>query len=62
MRDIWKKSNLFYYEKLTGLPVLGKLPLMTEDELNDPKTLAKLVGKNVALDTILKRAAACYNG
>ena len=57
-----EKSNLFYYEKLTGLPVLGKLPLMTEDELNDPKTLAKLVKKNVALDTILKRAAACYNG
>ena len=51
-----EKGNLFYYEKLTGLPVLGKLPQMTEEDLNDPERLAAIVEKTIALDKILKRA------
>ena len=54
-----EKSNLFYYEKLTGLPVLGKLPQMTEEELDDPKRMAEIVESTVALDRILERAAVC---
>lgn len=53
-----EKSNLYYYEKLTGLPVLGKLPRMSDEELNDPKRLAAIVEKHVALDRILEHAAA----
>ncbi|MBO5604713.1 MAG: hypothetical protein J5915_04955, partial [Acidaminococcaceae bacterium] len=53
-----EKSNLYYYEKLTGLPVLGKLPRMSDDEMNDPKRLAAIVEKHVALDRILEHAAA----
>ncbi len=52
-----EKSNLYYYEKLTGLPVLGKLPLLGERELNDPEMLARLTEKNVSLDKILGLAS-----
>lgn len=51
-----ENGNLFYYESLTGLPVLGKLPQMTEEELNDPAKLAELTEKNVRLDRILQLA------
>lgn len=48
-----ENSNLYYYEKLTGLPIMGKLPLLSAEELNDPKTLAEIVEENIALDEIL---------
>lgn len=44
--------------KLTGLPVLGKLPRFTEAELEDPEAMAKLVEKHVELDRILVLAGA----
>ncbi len=56
---ILEKGNLYYYEKLTGLPVLGKLPVLSEEELNDPRRLADIVEQTVALDIILERAKAC---
>ncbi len=55
---VLERSNLYYYEKLTGLPVLGKLPLLKDEEMNDPKRLAEIVEKNVALDQILELARA----
>ena len=51
-----EKGNLYYYEKLTGLPVLGKLSLLSETEMNDPQKLAEIVEETVALDEILERA------
>lgn len=48
-----EKSNLHYYEKLTGLPVLGKLPRMTEQTLADPQKIASIVEKNINLDKII---------
>jgi len=51
-----EKSNLYYYEKLTGLPILGKLPQMTEAQLDNPEEIAKLVEQNVQLDRILELA------
>ena len=51
-----EKGNLYYYEKLTGLPILGKLPVLTEAEMNDPKVLAAITEKHVQLDRILKLA------
>lgn len=53
-----ERGNLYYYEKLTGLPVLGKLPRFTEAELEDPEAMAKLVEKHVELDRILALAGA----
>lgn len=51
-----ERGNLFYYEKLTGLPVLGKLPRLDEETLNNPEKLAEAVEKNVELDRILELA------
>ena len=51
-----EKGNLYYYEKLTGLPVLGKLPRMTEEEMDDPWKLAQITEQNIELDRILKLA------
>ena len=51
-----EKGNLYYYEKLTGLPVLGKLPKMTEEEMNDPRKLALITEQTVELDKILELA------
>ena len=48
-----EKSNLHYYEKLTGLPVLGKLPRMTEQTLAEPQKIASIVEKNINLDKII---------
>lgn len=53
-----ERSNLYYYEKLTGLPILGKLPQFTDAELEDPQAMARLVEENVELDRILKMADA----
>lgn len=52
-----EKSNLYYYEKLTGLPILGKLPVLTEAEMNDPKVLAAVTEQHVQFDRILEVAA-----
>lgn len=53
---ILEKSNLYYYEKLTGVPVLGKIPYFEEEFLENPiqSKLAKIVEKNVDLDKIIK--------
>lgn len=56
-----ENGNLYYYERLTGLPVLGKLPQMTEDELHDPARLAALTEENVQLDRILHLADELVN-
>ena len=56
-----EKGNLYYYEKLTGLPVLGKLPRMTEEEMNDPRKLALTTEQNVELDKILELAKEIRN-
>lgn len=51
-----ERGNLFYYEKLTGLPVLGKLPHLDEASMNDPEKLAKIVEDSVDLDKIINLA------
>ena len=56
-----EKGNLYYYEKLTGLPVLGKLPRMTEEEMNDPRKLALTTEQTVELDKILELAKEMRN-
>lgn len=56
-----EKGNLYYYEKLTGLPVLGKLPRMTEEEMNDPRRLALTTEQTVELDKILELAKEMRN-
>lgn len=53
---ILEQSNLFYYEKLTGLPILGKLPLLPQELINcpDSKKIAAIVEKNVDMEKIIK--------
>ncbi|HAY61951.1 MAG TPA: dethiobiotin synthase, partial [Acidaminococcaceae bacterium] len=51
-----EKGNLYYYRKLTGLPILGKLPQMTEAQLGNPEEIARLAEQNVQLDRILELA------
>ena len=53
---ILEKSNLYYYEKLTKLPVLGKLPKLSKDLVTGrhPKELAKVVEENIEIDKIIK--------
>lgn len=53
-----EKSNLYYYEKLTGLPILGKLPFIPQallDEFNS-QTLAEITEANIDIDKILALA------
>lgn len=53
---VLEKGNLYYYEKLTGLPILGKLPYLEEGFLENPEQnkLAEIVEKNVDIDKIIK--------
>lgn len=53
---VLEKGNLYYYEKLTGLPILGKIPYFSEKDLGNPdqNKLAEIVEKNVDLDKIIK--------
>ncbi|MDD4320720.1 MAG: dethiobiotin synthase [Acidaminococcaceae bacterium] len=55
---ILEKSNLFYYEKLTGLPILGKLPLLPPELINvaDSKKIAAIVEENIDMDKIIALA------
>ena len=52
---VLEKSNLFYYEKLTGLPILGKLPLLPPELINSPdsKKIASIVEASVDMDKII---------
>ena len=53
-----EQSNLYYYEKLTGLPILGKLPVLSQhllDEFNSLE-LAEITEANIDIDRILSLA------
>ena len=52
-----EKSNL-YYEKLTGLPILGKLPVLSQELLQefDSRALAEITEANIDIDKILSLA------
>ena len=53
-----EQSNLYYYEKLTGLPILGKLPVLSQhllDEFNS-RELAEITEANIDIDKILSLA------
>ena len=49
-------SNLYYYEKLTGLPVLGKLPVLNKALLSgaDMAEAGKIAAANIDLARIYK--------
>lgn len=53
---VLEKSNLYYYENLTKLPILGKLPRFEDKFLENfnQSDLAKIVEKNIDLDKIIK--------
>ena len=53
-----EKSNLYYYEKLTGLPILGKLPVLSQELLQefDSRALAEITEANIDIDKILSLA------
>jgi dethiobiotin synthetase len=53
-----EKSNLFYYEKLTNLPILGKLPILTQQLVTfpDSKKLADIVETNINMNKIIELA------
>jgi len=55
---VLEKSNLFYYEKLTGLPVLGKLPLLPQELIISPdsKKIAAIVEENIDMVKIIALA------
>ncbi len=57
---VLERSNLYYYEKLTGLPVLGKLPVFDKAVLaeGDLHTAGKIAAENIDLANILKLAEA----
>ena len=50
-----EKSNLYYYEKLTGLPILGKLPTLPAELMAHPdsKKIANIVEKNIDMNKII---------
>ena len=53
-----EQSNLYYYEKLTSLPILGKLPVLSQhllDEFNS-RELAEITEANIDIDRILSLA------
>lgn len=56
-------SNLYYYEKLTGLPILGKLPILPQGALEnfDSETIAKIAEANIDIDKILTLAEVAQN-
>ncbi len=51
---VLERSNLYYYEKLTGLPVLGKLPVLDKFLLNgkDLTEAGKIAAANIDLARI----------
>ena len=55
---VLEQSNLYYYEKLTGLPILGKLPVIDEKLIKDGNVagIASIVEKTVAIDKIISLA------
>jgi dethiobiotin synthetase len=55
---ILERSNISYYEALTGLPILGKLPVLPPDVLRNRKELALAAEKNISIDKILARIRA----
>ena len=60
---VLEQSNLYYYEKLTGLPILGKLPCLPEKIIKegDVAEIAAIVEKSVALDKIIELAGGKAN-
>lgn len=53
---VLERSNLYYYEKLTGLPVLGRLPVLNKALLTGPDMLeaGKIAAENIDLQHIYK--------
>ncbi len=53
---VLERSNLYYYEKLTGLPVLGKLPVLDKALLTgaDMAEAGKIAAANIDLQRIYK--------
>ncbi len=53
-----ERSNLYYYEQLTGLPILGKLPVIPDKLLKnfDSNGIAKITEECVEIDKILELA------
>lgn len=53
---VLERSNLYYYEKLTGLPVLGRLPVLNKELLTGPDMLeaGKIAAENIDLQRIYK--------
>lgn len=53
---VLERSNLYYYEKLTGLPVLGRLPVLNKELLTSPDMLeaGKIAAENIDLQRIYK--------
>ena len=58
-----ERSNLYYYEKLTGLPVLGKLPVLDKELLSgsDLTQAGKIAAANIDLERIYKLVEAQGN-
>ena len=53
---VLERSNLYYYEKLTGLPVLGKLPFLNKALLSgaDMAEAGRIAAANIDLARIYK--------
>ena len=53
---VLERTNLYYYEKLTGLPVLGKLPVLNKALLSgaDMAKAVKIAAANIDLARIYK--------
>ena len=53
---VLERSNIYYYEKLTGLPVLGRLPVLNKELLTGPDMLeaGKIAAENIDLQRIYK--------
>ncbi len=60
---VLERSNLYYYEKLTGLPVLGKLPVLDKELLSgdDLTQAGKIAAANIDLERIYKLVEAHGN-
>lgn len=55
---VLERSNLYYYEKLTGLPILGKLPVLPSQLLTKPdsKAIAEIAEAHLDIDKLLSLA------
>lgn len=60
---VLEQGNLYYYEKLTGLPILGKLPVLPESYLKAGKRteIAAIVEANVDMDKVIALAGGRAN-